>query len=586
MKRIIFILTALLTSLTMTAAPALRKALTVTQPDGTSLVIEQHGDEYHHWTATSDGTMVVNTGHGYYLARINEEGMLEATDMLAHETALRNSQERTMVAKQMERHSLFHERGGQRAAKRRTMSIDDIGYLPHAGNVRVLTILAAFQDLDFTVNDPVKAFDQYLNGDIQEALGNKNEKNVASVRKYFSTSSHDKFNPQFDVVGPVILPETIGFYGGASSTGGDDQFYAFCYDAVEKVRESRLVEDWSVYDNDGDGTIELVCVIFAGYGQNQGGDNNTLWAKASKLRMESGEHTINFFNCSCEKFHPMEAYKNDINGTGVFVHEMSHCMGLPDLFQTSSTVVDNQDMETWDVMDYGCYNNNGYAPALYTAWEQEVMGWTAIEPVTDASQITKLLPLEEDGKAYKIVNSENELDYIVMENIQQRGLSIGAYGHGLLVYHINYPHTAVNMNDFPNAVPNMPAVAVVPAGGSLIANQREGVDRNVWRESMAAATFPGTKGVTILSDDMGLPNYCFYSGDTKQPVGLMLSGITENTETGAISIARDTAVHSVIGDAILTPLSSPVWFNLQGMRIDQPTTKGVYIVNGKKYLKK
>jgi hypothetical protein len=66
----------------------------------------------------------------------------------------------------------------------------------------------------------------------------------------------------------------------------------------------------------------------------------------------------------------------------------------------------------------------------------------------------------------------------------------------------------------------------------------------------------------------------------------MLSGITENTETGAISIARDTAVHSVIGDAILTPLSSPVWFNLQGMRINQPTTKGVYIVNGKKYLKK
>ena len=573
--------------MTMMAAPAFRGCFMVTQPDGTSLVIEQHGDEYHHWTATSDGTMVVNMGHGYYLARINEEGMLEATDMLAHETALRNSQERTMVAKQMERHSLFHEWGEQRAAKRRAMSIDDVGYLPHTGNVRVLTILAAFQDLGFTVNDPVKAFDQYLNGDIQEALGNKNEKNVASVRKYFSTSSHGTFNPQFDVVGPVILPETMGFYGGGSPTGGDDQFYAFCYDAVEKVRESRLVEDWSAYDNDGDGTIELVCVIFAGYGQNQGGDNNTLWAKASKLRMESGEHTINFFNCSCEKFHPMEAYKNDINGTGVFVHEMSHCMGLPDLFQTSSTVVDNQDMETWDVMDYGCYNNNGYAPALYTAWEQEVMGWTAIEPVTDVSQITKLLPLEEDGKAYKIVNSENELDYIVMENIQQRGLSIGAYGHGLLVYHINYPHTAVNMNDFPNAVPNMPAVAVVPAGGTLMTIRKQNVDRNQWRQSMAAATFPGSQNVTTLEDAMQLPNYCFYDGNSRKAVDCVLRGITEDTATGMINVALDTAIDAVYSNSspATIPTPHPI-FNLQGMCIDQPATKGVYIVNGKKYVKK
>ena len=586
MKRIIFILTVLLTSLAIMAAPALRKPFTVTQPDGTTLTIRQHGDEYHHWTTTSDGTMVVNTGHGYYVARVNDEGMLEASDVLAHETMLRNNQEQTVVAEQMERHSLFHERGGQRAASRRAMGIRDNGYLPHTGNVRVLTILAAFQDQNFTVNEPVNAFTQYLNGETQEALGNKNERNIASVRKYFTTVSHGLFTPQFDVVGPVTLPEKMAYYGGTSSDGSDDRFSAFCQDAVAAVNSAGLVEDWTVYDNDNDGKVELVCVIFAGYGQNQGGDNNTIWPKASYQDMMTGDQTISFFNCACEKFYPMEAYKDDINGTGVFVHEMSHCMGLPDLYQTSSTIVDNQDMETWDVMDYGCYNYNGYAPALYTAWEQEVMGWTTIDPVTDISELDNILPLEEGGKAYKIANSDNERDFIVMENIQQRGLNARAYGHGLLVYHVNYPQPAVGMYDFPNDVPGKPAVAVVPASGSLIANQREGVDRNEWRENMAEAPFPGINGVTTLSDDMDLPNYCFYSDDTKKDVGLMLSGITENTETGAISIAHDTAVHSIIGDAPLTPLSPPVWFNLQGMRIDQPTTKGVYIVNGKKYLKK
>ena len=54
------------------------------------------------------------------------------------------------------------------------MSIANSNYLPHTGNVRVLTILAAFQDLDFIVNNPVQAFDQYLNGEKQENLGNMN----------------------------------------------------------------------------------------------------------------------------------------------------------------------------------------------------------------------------------------------------------------------------------------------------------------------------------------------------------------------------------------------------------------------------
>lgn len=39
------------------AAPALRGSFTVKQADGTMLTIEQFGDEYHHWTATTDGPL-------------------------------------------------------------------------------------------------------------------------------------------------------------------------------------------------------------------------------------------------------------------------------------------------------------------------------------------------------------------------------------------------------------------------------------------------------------------------------------------------------------------------------------------------
>ena len=59
-----------LTAVSTWAAPALRGSFTVRQPDGSFLTIEQFGDEHHHWTSTSDGTLVINKGGAYYVAAI------------------------------------------------------------------------------------------------------------------------------------------------------------------------------------------------------------------------------------------------------------------------------------------------------------------------------------------------------------------------------------------------------------------------------------------------------------------------------------------------------------------------------------
>lgn len=599
MKKLVTLIAICMVVLFVEAAPALRMPITITQPDGTTLTVEQFGDEHHCWTVTTDGTLVVNTGHGYFIARINTDGALEATDVLAHEIHQRSSQEQELIAGQVSRYELFHEKGQQ--ALRRAMNIGSTRfYLPHQGDVRILCILAQYQDVQFTVNEPQKAFNQMLNGDTQEDLGNQNQYNIASVRQYFQTSSHGKFSPQFDIVGPVTLPQNMEYYGGAKSGSNNDRFAAFCSDALAKVKEENLVSDWSVYDNNGDKHVELICVIYAGYGENQGGADNTIWAKAGYQGINiNDEYTASFFNCSCEKFHPTSDYSNYINGTGVFIHEMSHCMGLPDLYATTSNgYVNNQGMESWDIMDYGCYNNNGFAPSLYTAWEQEVMGWSTILPMTDASQITNLTPLEEDGKSYKIVNPDNDRDYIVLENIQQRGLNKHARGHGLLVYHVAYPYTTVNMGDTPNNNRGRPSVAVVPAGGTLInknlrkttSNPNNPYTNDEWKASIAASTFPGTQNVTTLTDDMQLPNYCFYVGatDTKS-IGFALNSITESNGIIYLQVGDPTGIEEMEtvrdgdtkrwGDGEKEP---PI-FNLAGQRVTNPT-RGLYIRNGKKYL--
>ena len=462
-------------------------------------------------------------------------------------------------------------------------------YLQHTGSPRILTILAAFQDVGFTVKDPVKAFDQYLNGNKQEDLGNMNHMNVASVRQYFNTCSYGNFTPQFDVVGPLTLPQNMAYYGGKNNTGSDDRFSDFCRDALELAKD--IVSDWSIYDNDKDDRIELVCVIFAGYGQNQGGADSTIWAKASYQNIKVNDtQRISRFNCCPELFHPQ--YPDYINGTGVFIHEFSHCMGLPDLYATTSTAyVNNQGMETFSIMDYGLYNRNGFAPCPYNAWEQEVMGWTKIEelkPTADSQQqVSDLLPLIEGGKAYKLVNADNDRDYIVMENIQKRGLNTYSAAHGLLVYHVDYPYNTVNMTDAPNSNPGHPGVAVVPANGTLISSYLRGKGKKYtneeWKESLSSSVFPGPENVTALTSQMQLPNYCFWNSSKAKETNYMLNSISENEGTGTVSFIVASDNPSSIDDVRwLKPDDSHVVYDLQGRRIQGCLKAGIYIVDGKK----
>ena len=462
-------------------------------------------------------------------------------------------------------------------------------YLQHTGSPRILTILAAFQDVGFTVKDPVKAFDQYLNGNKQEDLGNMNHMNVASVRQYFNTCSYGNFTPQFDVVGPLTLPQNMAYYGGKNNKGSDDRFSDFCRDALELAKD--IVSDWSTYDNDKDDRIELVCVIFAGYGQNQGGADSSIWAKASYQNIKVNDtQRISRFNCCPELFHPQ--YPDYINGTGVFIHEFSHCMGLPDLYATTSTAyVNNQGMETFSIMDYGLYNRNGFAPCPYNAWEQEVMGWTKIEelkPTADSQQqVSDLLPLIEGGKAYKLVNADNDRDYIVMENIQKRGLNTYSAAHGLLVYHVDYPYNTVNMTDAPNNNPGHPGVAVVPANGTLISSYLRGSGKKYtneeWKESLSSSVFPGPENVTALTSQMQLPNYCFWNSSKAKETNYMLNSISENEGTGTVSfiVASDNP-SSIDVVRWLKADGSKTVYDLQGRKIQGSMKPGIYIVDGKK----
>ena len=60
-------LIALMQATLLMAVPAKKGVRKVTQPDGTTVSIELHGDEWSHHTTTADGYTVLLNAQGFYV---------------------------------------------------------------------------------------------------------------------------------------------------------------------------------------------------------------------------------------------------------------------------------------------------------------------------------------------------------------------------------------------------------------------------------------------------------------------------------------------------------------------------------------
>ncbi len=78
-------------------------------------------------------------------------------------------------------------------------------WLPSTGNVRVITILMQFPDLEFHDQGTIVA-------DVQEKLNSEDALQYGSVNEYFKEASYGELDMAFDVVGPFTAEENIAYY--------------------------------------------------------------------------------------------------------------------------------------------------------------------------------------------------------------------------------------------------------------------------------------------------------------------------------------------------------------------------------------
>lgn len=591
MKKILLSITfALMGIVSGFAAKAYSGIVTVTQSDGTELNVRIYGDEHFNWLTTEDGVLLVQEGNNYYIAETTSYGTLKATSFIAHNANKRLPAEIKAIKKQDL--SRFRSYAIQKASPAKAMGTGNSGvkYFPHSGSPKALVILVEFSDTPFQSGEKAKnVFEHFLKGKDENNLPdgyeaytgsykNNNLRNKGSVSDYFYDMSKGTYTPQFDVVGPYKLNQPSLYYG----KGENDNTYALVSDACKAADKD---VDFSQYDADGDGMVDLVYIIYAGYPASMSGNPNDIWPKSGTGDFGTYDgKKVSRFGVHAELNFGLELNQKNgflLSGIGLFCHEFSHTLGLPDLYPTvDASKVDNQNPEMWDLMDGGEYTyNGGYCPTPYSPWEMDAMGWATPIELSDEKQTVTLKSYGKERVAYKIKGENNE--YLLLQNIQIGGWWTGValvYKTGMLVWRIDYNNEDVNLFDNPNNTLDKPKVMIVPADGYVISDYNHG-DGKQWtddqyKESLQGDPFPGATNKTeLLSVELNNSTLEKPIYNIKEENGVITFDYLDN-----ISAIQLPSVEE-------TDMTTKQIFSLDGRYLGNDAsklTKGVYIIGKKK----
>ncbi|MBW4733736.1 M6 family metalloprotease domain-containing protein [Prevotella melaninogenica] len=597
LKQLSLIVCLMLCSLTTWAAKAESIPVQVRQADGSVITVILRGDEHINWYTTLDGVLLVQgADNNYYIGKVEKSGNLIATQQLAHEALTRSQAERNLIAKQdKEKFFAYVNKVAEESENAYNNSpltrgpIVDTGYggvpyFPHTGSPKALVILAEFQDTTFTIQDTKKVFTNYLmnEGHFSDTRYGQNQ-NYKGVRGYFKDCSYGQFTPFFDVVGPIKLPRKHAIYGA-----GNDRMDLLLADACATVDD---LVDFAKYDANNDGIVDLVYIIYAGHSANYRNNKvSNIWPKSGTVTISDtfDGKSIRRYGVSNELNGSDKTSKNNkkINGIGLFCHEFSHTLGLPDIYayRTPAEDQDDQGMEYWDIMDGGTGVRGGRVPASYLAWEREVMGWMNIDELKKDSSIENLKSIDNGGKAYKIVNPNNSNEYIVLQSMQKgawnQGWGDGTYGKGLLAYRVSYPFNKVNVFDYPNNEKGKPRVIPIPADGKILAAANAGGSLNTYIQQLNGDPYP-YNGIDKINE------FTMYDGTIlKRSIYDIVENDVERQVSFKFKNNEPTAIQSL--SIVERSTSDNRIYTLDGRYVGTDASilpHGIYIQNNKKFVK-
>lgn len=466
-KFLAFVVVGLLACAQAFAVPALHKLFMARQSDGTVLPYYLYGDEHYHFTATADHYVLAPGASGDLCYAQAEGNRLVPSAIVAHAAARRTAIERQFLSGQKAltlqsqklnaivkeaRQAAFDKLKVVSRSKRfiAASTTDGLGKegkpaqgdVSSIGDITIPVVMVQFSDKKFQSTTTKELLTRYFNeSGFSDVPGS-----VGSVKDYFTSCSNGVFRPTFVVVDTVTLSRASTYYGKDTSTGGQDvNILKFVKEACDSLTARGL--DLTPYLVDGE--IPLISFFYAGKGQATGGTANTIWPHELSLKpsrdyypemsIKAGNYYVNSYFVGNE----IGAY-GSLMGMGVFCHEFSHALGLPDFYPTdySYTSLD-EPFDNYSVMDAGCYwpGSTAAAPVGYNAYEKSYLGWITIPEIDGTLSQTITLANQNGGEgdfAALLRNPNDNREYFIMENYQPSTWYPQKIAGGLLLSHITY----------------------------------------------------------------------------------------------------------------------------------------------------
>ena len=459
---------AVLISISAAALPAKPGKFKYTQPDGTTVMLERHGDEFFHWTTIAGTSQVVELDEdGFWRNSTLDEG----ARALALERRAQVNRERRGIAPRTHTDNIMTH-----------------------GERHIPVFLVNFSDKAFSISSPNEKFTNLLN-----QRGYSYNGATGSVQDFYVDNSGGTFTPVFDVYGPVTLDNNMAYYG-KNVNNSDQRPEEALFHACQKLDDEI---DFSEYDYDNDGLVDMCLFYYAGYSEAEGGPANSIWPHSWNAYYNStirntyfdGKRLGNYF-CTAEL---KNYWGSTMCSIGPTCHEFGHSLGLPDFYDTDyETNGEAGGLYVFSTMCAGPYNNDSNTPPYFNAEERVYLGWMIPEDIPELpSGLNEISPVQGDI-AYR-TSTDTEGEYFIYECRNGQGWD-SPLPEGLLIYHVdkstvrkvggNTPYEHWNDWYYYNAINaygNHPCFYIIPAASPKSLNYSGDESRIV---------FPGANKVT------------------------------------------------------------------------------------------
>lgn len=490
------------------------------QPNGNIVKVTMRGSETLKWAETEDGyTLMYDSIGNLVYAELDAMGDLVPSSVIATDKDSRPAEVEMRLMATPKRLAYSQRQMAmaeqvQLARSRQMVQMASSG-APAVGTRKMLLILVDFPDYPF---QKTKAdFELLMN-----QLNYTDDGRYGSVRDFYRENSFGQLDLIHDVVGVYRLQYERAYYGGNTDYSNDNDPWTMAREAVTMADADVNFAD---YDNDGDGRVDGVHIIYAGPGEEAGGGGDCIWAHSSQVSViVDGVRTYRY-SCSPEI---RGSGGSKMTHIGVICHEIGHVLGAMDFYDTNyGTGGQYPGTGNWDLMASGSWNGDGACPAHFNPYTKIYdYGWAA---PADGNQAASFTLGAKSKEGFVRIDTSTDGEFFLLEYRAKSGFDLYVPYHGLMVYRASDGLSRMSTNTL-NAyhkqqfyplvanAPNEIPTSVVSTYGSV---------------NTSTAPFPGSLGIDEITD--------FTTPSIKSWIGV-------NTEFPITSIKENVAGESVTFD--------------------------------------